>query len=146
MGFETMENHFMNTVGKAMKYVRLVDSSYLKVYPDAGNITNAGVKLQQDVCEDMLLAGNMIALHLKETRPGVFREVPFLTGHVDFEAIIHICGIWESVVMLQNYGMWDRMIGRKPYALQTRVCGVSWINRVRWRIGRLYEVSKESNF
>ena len=38
-----------------MKYVRLVDSSYLKVYPDAGNITNAGVKLQQDVCEDMYL-------------------------------------------------------------------------------------------
>lgn len=78
IGFETMENDFMNTVGKAMKYVRLVDSSYLKVYPDAGNITNAGVKLQQDVCEDMLLGkGNMIALHLKETRPGVFREVPF---------------------------------------------------------------------
>ena len=29
--------------------------------------------------------GHIFALHLKETVPGVFREVPFLTGHVDFE-------------------------------------------------------------
>ena len=106
IGFETMENDFMNTVGKAMKYVRLVDSSYLKVYPDAGNITNAGVKLQQDVCEDMLLGkGNMIALHLKETRPGVFREVPFLTGHVDFEAIIHMA--WNMGIRRYVTELWD---------------------------------------
>ena len=34
MGFETMENEFMNTVEKAMKYVTLVGSPYLNVYPD----------------------------------------------------------------------------------------------------------------
>ena len=34
LGFETMENEFMNTVEKAMKYVTLVGSSYLNVYPD----------------------------------------------------------------------------------------------------------------
>ena len=43
MGFETMETEFMNTVGKAMHYVNLVDSCYLNVYPDSGNITNAAV-------------------------------------------------------------------------------------------------------
>ena len=33
--------------------------------------TNAEVKLQQDVCEDMLLGkGNMIALHLKANKTG----------------------------------------------------------------------------
>ena len=106
LGFETMENDFMNTIEKAMKYVKLVDSSYLKVYPDAGNITNAGVKLQQDVCEDMLLGkGNLIALHLKETRPGVFREVPFLTGHVDFEAIIQTA--WSMGVRRYVTELWD---------------------------------------
>ena len=29
--------------------------------------------------------GRIIAMHLKETVPGKFREIPFGTGHVDFE-------------------------------------------------------------
>lgn len=41
LGLETMENEFMNTVSKAMKYVVLCGSNYLKVYPDIGNLTNA---------------------------------------------------------------------------------------------------------
>ena len=40
LGFETMETEFMNTVEKAMKYVCLVDSPYLQIYPDIGNLTN----------------------------------------------------------------------------------------------------------
>ncbi|MCD7842288.1 MAG: L-ribulose-5-phosphate 3-epimerase, partial [Lachnospiraceae bacterium] len=43
LGLETMENDFMNTVEKAMKYVVLCGSNYLKVYPDIGNLTNAAV-------------------------------------------------------------------------------------------------------
>lgn len=85
MGFETMENEFMNTVEKAMKYVSMVGSPYLKVYPDLGNITNAAKSYQNDVLEDLELGrGNIAAMHLKETVPGKFREIPFGTGHVDF--------------------------------------------------------------
>lgn len=43
LAFETMETEFMNTVEKAMAYVKLVNSPYLKVYPDSGNLTNAAV-------------------------------------------------------------------------------------------------------
>ena len=32
--------------------------------------------------------GNIIALHLKETLPGRYREVPYGTGHVDFRQAI----------------------------------------------------------
>lgn len=85
MGFETMENEFMNTVGKAMQYVRMLNSPYLAVYPDLGNITNAAVDGQRDVREDLELGrGHIMAMHLKETVPGKFREIPFGTGHVDF--------------------------------------------------------------
>lgn len=88
MGFETMENEFMNTVEKAMKYVTLVGSPYLNVYPDSGNITNAALAYQNDVLEDLELGrGHIIAMHMKETVPGKFREIPFGTGHVDFEAM-----------------------------------------------------------
>lgn len=78
LGFETMETEFMNTVEKAMKYVCLVDSPYLQIYPDIGNLTNAAVTYKQDIYDDMALGkGHLIAMHLKETVPGKFREIPF---------------------------------------------------------------------
>lgn len=94
LGLETMENEFMNTVEKAMKYVTLCGSYYLKVYPDLGNMTNAAVQYQSDVLEDLELGrGNITSLHLKETLPGRYREVPYGTGHVNFEAAIEKA--WE---------------------------------------------------
>lgn len=86
MGFETMETEFMNTVQKAMSYVKQIDSVYLNVYPDLGNITNAAVSYGKDVNNDLETGrGKLVAMHLKETVPGKFREIPFGTGHVDFE-------------------------------------------------------------
>ena len=90
LGFETMETEFMNTVGKAMKYVNLVNSPYLNVYPDVGNITNAAVTYGTDVLEDLRSGqGHIVGVHLKETVPGKFREIPFGTGHVNFKDITH---------------------------------------------------------
>ena len=41
------------------------------------------------VLEDLELGrGNITSMHLKETLPGRYREVPYGTGHVDFEAAI----------------------------------------------------------
>lgn len=89
LAFETMETEFMNTVAKAMNYVNKVNSPYLGVYPDCGNITNAANTYKKDVIEDLKIgAGHIMAIHLKETVPGKFREIPFGTGHVNFEKII----------------------------------------------------------
>ena len=89
LGFETMETPFMDTVGKAMKYVNLVNSPYLGVYPDVGNITNAALLYKTDVVEDLKSGeGHIVAVHLKETVPGKYREIPYGTGHVDFEKVI----------------------------------------------------------
>lgn len=88
LGFETMETSFLNTVTKAMYWVNQVHSPYLQVYPDIGNLTNAALRYESDVSQDLLSgAGHLAAVHLKETTPGVFREVPFGTGHVDFATL-----------------------------------------------------------
>ena len=106
LGFETMETPFMNTVGKAMEFVSAVRSPYLGVYPDLGNITNAAVAAGTDVLEDLQLGeGHLVAMHLKETRPGVFREVPFGTGHVDFARGIQKA--WSLGVRRYVTEMWD---------------------------------------
>lgn len=106
LGFETMETEFMNTVEKSMKYVNLIDSPYLGVYPDSGNLTNVAKTYGTDVLEDLETGrGHIVALHLKETVPGKFREIPFLTGHVDFPAVI--AKAWAMGVRRYVTEMWD---------------------------------------
>ena len=89
IGFETMENEFMNTVEKGMYWVETFDSPYVQLYPDIGNTTNAAVLHGTDPLADLRLGhGHMVAFHLKETKPGHFREIPYGEGHVDFPGAI----------------------------------------------------------
>ena len=81
LGFETMENEFMNTIEKAMEYVTLVNSPYLQVYPDVGNITNGTPDIAADIQSG---CGHIAAAHLKDTLPGIFRDLKFGEGRVDF--------------------------------------------------------------
>lgn len=106
IGIETMENEFTNTTAKAMDYVELVNSPYLQVYPDTGNITNGNLLYNQNVCEDLRAgAGHVGAMHLKESKPGLFREIPYFTGHVDFENLIKTG--WEMGVRRYVTELWD---------------------------------------
>ena len=106
LGFETMETEFMNTVAKSMKYVDLIDNPYLGVYPDVGNLTNAAKTYGTSVLDDLETGrGHLVAIHLKETVPGKFREIPFLTGHVDFPAVIRKG--WQLGVRRFVTEMWD---------------------------------------
>ena len=89
IGFETMENEFMNTVEKGMKWVETFDSPFVQLYPDIGNTTNAAVLHGTDPLADLRLGhGHILAFHLKETKPGFFREIPYGEGHVDFSGAI----------------------------------------------------------
>lgn len=94
LGFETMETEFMNTCAKSMKYVDAVGSTYLNVYPDCGNINNAAITYGTDVLEDLRSCdGHVVAMHLKETVPGKFRDMMYGEGQVDFPAMIDTA--WE---------------------------------------------------
>lgn len=105
LGFETMETEFMNTVEKSMNYVKLVDSPYLNVYPDLGNLTNAAKTYGKDVLADLCTGkGHIVAMHLKETKPGQFRDMLFGQGHVDFPAGIRTA--WELGIRRFVTEMW----------------------------------------
>ena len=64
LAFETMETEFMNTIGKARQVVNKVNSPYLQVYPDIGNIYNATDDYLGDIKKGN---GHIVAAHLKET-------------------------------------------------------------------------------
>ena len=89
LAFETMETEFLNTIGKAMYYIDRIASPYLQIYPDLGNITNAACLYGHTVLDDIQSGrGHLAAMHLKETVPGKYRDIPYGTGHVDFTSAI----------------------------------------------------------
>lgn len=89
LGFETMETPFMDTVEKAMAYVDKIDSPYLGVYPDMGNLTNASFLYGTSVADDIATGrGHILAAHCKEAVAGKYREIPFGTGTTDYEGAL----------------------------------------------------------
>lgn len=86
LGFETMETPFMDTVAKAMHYVNQVNSPYLGVYPDVGNLTNASLLYGVSVADDISTgAGHIFAAHLKATKAGQYRDMLFGEGTTDYD-------------------------------------------------------------
>lgn len=88
LAFETMETPFMDTVEKGVQIITEIHSPYLKLYPDAGNLTNASLLYGHDVVEDIKKGfGHIVATHLKETKPNIYRDLSFGQGHVQFVPI-----------------------------------------------------------
>jgi predicted hexulose-6-phosphate isomerase len=105
LAFETMETPFINTVTKAASWVRKCLSPYLQIYPDTGNITNAVLEYGGKIGDDMEGgAGYLVALHLKESKPGIYREVPYGQGHVNFSEFIQTA--WRLGVRLYVAEFW----------------------------------------
>ena len=114
LALETMENDFCNTVSKAMDFVRAVDSPYLQIYPDVGNVSNA----TPDPCGDLLTGhGHIVAVHLKETVPGVFRDLFYGEGQVNFPAVTS--ALWDMGVRRFNAEFWHNGTDRVDERLST---------------------------
>ncbi len=92
MGFETMmDTECVNSCETAMRFVNACESTYLNVYPDIGNIKSVSLVKGFDVNDDLRKAkGHIVACHLKETLPGQDRDVPFGTGHTEYERNIPV--------------------------------------------------------
>ncbi len=82
LGVETMEGeNVVDSITRAMYFVHLLDSPWFQVYPDLGNIAAHGFDLQQELERGR---GHMVGIHVKDSRPGEPRRVPFGEGVVPF--------------------------------------------------------------
>lgn len=93
LAIEIMDDPFINSIEKYLAVEKEIDSPYLFVYPDIGNVS----AWHNDVYSEFYIGHHAIAaLHLKDTYPvtetskGQFRDVPFGTGCVNWEAAFDI--------------------------------------------------------
>ncbi len=84
LAMEIMDTPFVGTILRAMHYIKKIPSPYFKIYPDMGNLT----QFSSDVESEFELGfPETAAIHVKETKPGVFKNVPFGEGTVQFTNI-----------------------------------------------------------
>lgn len=81
LAMEIMDTAFVGTIIRAMHYLKEIPSPYFKIYPDMGNLTQFSGDVET---EFELGIAETVAIHIKETKPGVFKCVPFGQGTVRF--------------------------------------------------------------
>jgi len=84
LGLENQEQGFVDSPRTAVKIIRTIDSPYLGLYMDTGNLIVNGC----DVATEIEAAkGHLVAVQVKDARPGQPRRVPFGEGTVLFHSV-----------------------------------------------------------
>jgi L-ribulose-5-phosphate 3-epimerase len=114
LGLENLDTPFVDSLSKALAVIREIDSPWLHLYPDIGNLAAAGYNPPNEIT----MAKNMVlGIHVKDSLPRVIRGVPFGEGIVPFRETFRALaetGFWG----LLGVEMWaDRYAGDDPIAV-----------------------------
>lgn len=82
LAMEIMDYPLMNSISKALGYAHYLNNPWFQIYPDIGNLSAWDNDVQMELQAGI---GHIVAVHVKDTRPGIFKNVPFGAGIVDFE-------------------------------------------------------------
>jgi L-ribulose-5-phosphate 3-epimerase len=105
LGLENADAEYVNSVEKVMHLVRKVNSPWFNVYPDMGNLAASGY---DPVSQLRLAEGHIVAIHVKDATPGVYRGVVFESGEVPFKSVFQTLaeiGFWGPMVV----EMWEQL-------------------------------------
>ncbi|QOX62869.1 L-ribulose-5-phosphate 3-epimerase [Anoxybacterium hadale] len=87
LALETMDTYFMGCCENIMSLCEKIDSPFLQCYADVGNLSASKVDLDKDL---RIANRHIVGVHLKDTRPGVYRDVLFGHGTVNFDTCLDI--------------------------------------------------------
>ncbi len=95
LSIEIMDTPLCGTISRTLEFIKQVDSKWLNIYPDLGNLT----QWASDPASELDLGFKYImGIHLKDTKPDVFKCVPFGEGTVEFETL------FKKIKELDYYG------------------------------------------
>jgi L-ribulose-5-phosphate 3-epimerase len=113
LGLENLDTPFVDGLSKALGILQEVDSPWLHLYPDIGNLAAAGYYPPDELT---LAKGRVLGIHVKDALPQVIRGVPFEEGIVPFQETFRALaqtGFWG----LLGVEIWGQMhAGEDPVA------------------------------
>ena len=113
LGLENLDTPFVDGIGKALAIIREIDSPWLQLYPDIGNLAAAGYNPPDELIQ---AKNRVLGIHIKDAMPQVIRGIPFEKGIVPFRETFHALaqtGFWGVL----GVEMWGHMnAGEDPVA------------------------------
>ena len=93
----------MGSCRNIMALCHEIGGDRLKCYVDIGNLTASGLNIEDEIT---IAAGSIAGVHLKDTRPGIYRDVLFGEGSVDFDACLRAlkCSGYQGTMVAE---MWS---------------------------------------
>lgn len=85
LSIENVDTDFMDSIPKIMKYIKKVDSPWLTLYPDIGNLMARGLSIPQIEKDIAVNSKYITAFHVKDSLPNIIRRVTYGEGIVNFE-------------------------------------------------------------
>ena len=103
LAIETMDTPYMGSCRNIMALCHEIGGDRLKCYVDIGNLTASGLNIEDEIT---IAAGSIAGVHLKDTRPGIYRDVLFGEGSVDFDACLRAlkCSGYQGTMVAE---MWS---------------------------------------
>jgi L-ribulose-5-phosphate 3-epimerase len=94
LGLENLDTPFVENLPKALDIIHEIDSPWLKLYPDLGNLAAAGFPPAEQL---PLAKRQLLGIHIKDVLPRIIRGVPFGEGIMHFQ---------ETFRALAQTGFW----------------------------------------
>ncbi len=94
LGLENLDTPFVENLSKALAIIDEINSPWLQLYPDIGNLAAAGY---HPPAELTLARKRILGIHVKDAMPRVIRGIPFEQGIVPFR---------ETFQALAETGFW----------------------------------------
>jgi L-ribulose-5-phosphate 3-epimerase len=113
LGLENLDTPFVENLTKALDIIHEIDSPWLQLYPDIGNLAAAGFPPADEL---PLAKRQLLGVHVKDALPRIIRGVPFGEGIVRFQETFRALaqtGFW-GLIGIEIWG--DRHAGDDPLA------------------------------
>ncbi len=127
LALENVDCERVDSVEKAMRYVKKINSPWFQVYPDLGNMTAAGY----DPLEQLPLGeGHLVGVHVKDVRKGELRGVPLGKGIVRFQEAFRLLARmgFAGPIVMEMWAQYDATGDPIKAASQARSTLADWIS------------------
>ena len=128
LALENVDHELVDSVEKAMRFVKTLNSPWFNVYPDIGNMTAAGYSPLEQL---PLAEGHLVGVHVKDTRPGELRGVPLEQGIVPFLDTFRLLSQmgFAGPLVMEMWAHLDQTGDPINSASHARVILEQWINQ-----------------
>jgi L-ribulose-5-phosphate 3-epimerase len=103
LGIENQETSFVDSPTTATKIIREINSPYLQLYMDIGNMIVAKLDIENEI---KVAEGHLLGVHIKDAKPDIPRRIPFGDGEVPFDLVFQLLRVvrFQGLVTIE---MWN---------------------------------------